>query len=60
MEITAVEMDGQMVLVQDCRSATAVARWTWWRTAGRVWGAQCPACHGLRVAPYWLAGDWTA
>jgi hypothetical protein len=37
VEITAVEMDGQAVLMQDC-----------------------PECHGLRVMPYWLAGDWTA
>ena len=26
----------------------------------KVWEAQCPECHGLRVVPYWVAGDWTA
>jgi DnaJ-class molecular chaperone len=52
VEITAVEMDGQTVPMQDCprchgRGAVDLADAGW-----KVRGAQCPECHGLRVVPY--------
>lgn len=61
MGITAVEMDGQTVPVQDgprCRGRGAVDLVDNGRkVCGR---ARCPECHGLRVVPDWLAGEWTA
>ena len=59
VEITAVEMDGQAVLMQGrpgCRGGGAVDLV---EKSARC-GACSALCHRLRVVPYWLAGGWTA
>ena len=60
MEITAVEMDGQTVPMQDCPECRGRGGVDLVDNGRKVWEAQCPECHGLRVVPYWVAGDWTA
>jgi DnaJ-class molecular chaperone len=60
MEITAVEMDGQMMLMRDCPECHGRGAVDLVENGRSVWGAQCPECPGRREVPYWLAGDWTA
>lgn len=60
VEITAVEMNGQTVLMHDCPECRGRGAVDLLHNGRKVWGAQCPQCQGLRVVPYWLAGDWTA
>jgi cytochrome c5 len=49
VEITAVEMDGQTVLMQDCPQCHGRGAVDLVDDGRKVWGAQCPECHGLRV-----------
>jgi hypothetical protein len=52
VEITAGEMDGQTVLMQDCPQYHGRGAVDLVDDGRKVWGAQCPECHGLRVVPY--------
>jgi hypothetical protein len=60
VEITAAEMDGQTVPMQDCPGVTAAARWTWRTPAGRCGVHSARNATGCGWCRTGVAGDWTA
>ena len=52
VEITAVDMDGQTVLMQDCPECRGRGAVVLVGKGRKVWSARCPECHELRVVPY--------